>query len=150
MRAYSHLSEQERDLIAAHRAAGRSLGAIARQLGRAKTTISRELRRNALPSGGYSPLHAAGAYIWRRRRAALIEKDVRLQTFVVDRLAEGWSPEQIAGWLKSGAERGLRAIGCQTIYASSTARVKRPLSSGDISRAGANVVVRCAAARPAI
>jgi hypothetical protein len=31
------------------------------------------------------PLHAAGAYIWRRRRAAVIEKDVRLQTFVVDR-----------------------------------------------------------------
>jgi IS30 family transposase len=117
MRAYSHLSEQERDQIAAERAAGRSLGAIARQLGRAKATISREVRRNALPSGRYSPLHAAGAYIWRRRRAALIEKDVRLQTFVVDRLAEGWSPEQIAGWLKSGAERGLRAIGCETIYA---------------------------------
>jgi transposase, IS30 family len=49
--------------------------------------------------------------------AALIEKDVRLQTFVVDRLAEGWSPEQIAGWLKSAVERGLRAIGCETIYA---------------------------------
>ncbi|GLI95369.1 helix-turn-helix domain-containing protein [Methylocystis echinoides] len=80
MRAYSHLSEEERGQIAAQRAAGRSLGAIARQLGRAKTTISRELRRNALPSGGCSPLHAAGAYIWRRRRAALIEKDARLQT----------------------------------------------------------------------
>jgi hypothetical protein len=37
-------------------------GAIARALGRAKTTISRELQRNALPSGGYSPLHAAGAH----------------------------------------------------------------------------------------
>ena len=31
-------------------------------LGRAKATISRELQRNALPLGGYSPLHAAGAY----------------------------------------------------------------------------------------
>jgi len=117
MRAYSHLSDRERDEIAILRAADRSLGAIARQLGRAKTTISRELQRNALPSGGYSPMHAAGAYIWRRRRAALLEKDARLQTFVVDRLAEGWSPEQIAGWLKNGAERGLRKIGCETIYA---------------------------------
>lgn len=117
MRAYSHLSDRERDEIAILRAAGRSLGAIARQLGRSKTTISRELQRNALPSGGYSPMHAAGAYIWRRRRAALLEKDARLQTFVVDRLAEGWSPEQIAGWLKNGAERGLRKIGCETIYA---------------------------------
>jgi IS30 family transposase len=117
MCAYSHLSEEERDQIAVLRAAGRSLGAIARHLGRAKSTISRELERNALPSGGYSPLHAAGAYIWRRRRAAILEKDADLQTFVVDRLAEGWSPEQIAGWLRRGAERGLRTIGCETIYA---------------------------------
>jgi IS30 family transposase len=86
-------------------------------LGRAKTTISRELNRNALPSGGYSPLHAAGAYLWRRRRDAVLETNKTLQTFVVDRLAEGWSPEQIAGWLGSGIERGLRTIGCETIYA---------------------------------
>ena len=117
MPAYSHLSDDERDQIAVLRAAGRSLGAIARHLGRAKITVSRELARNALASGGYSPLHAAGAYIWRRRRAAILEKDRNLQTFVIDRLAEGWSPEQIAGWLKSGAERDLRSIGCETIYA---------------------------------
>ena len=33
-----------------------------------------------------------------------------------DRLAEGWTPEQISGWLKSGNEPRLRAIGCETIY----------------------------------
>jgi hypothetical protein len=33
------------------------------------------------------------------------------------RLAEGWTPEQISGWLKSGNEPRLRAIGCETIYA---------------------------------
>jgi IS30 family transposase len=70
MRFYSHLSEDERDQIGVLRAAGRSTGWIARVLGRAKATISRELRRNALPSGGYSPLHAAGAYMSRRRREA--------------------------------------------------------------------------------
>ena len=64
----SHLSDGERDQIAILRAAGRSMAAIARTLGRAKTTITRELQRNALPSGGYSPLHAAGAYQLRRRR----------------------------------------------------------------------------------
>src|SRR5271157_3068625 len=52
MRPYSHLSEDERDQIGVLRAAGRSIGAIARALCRAKTTISRELQRNALPSGG--------------------------------------------------------------------------------------------------
>ena len=117
MRFYSHLSDDERDQIAILRAAGRSMGAIARALGRAKTTISRELQRNALPSGGYSPLHAAGAYQLRRRREAILEREAALRLFVRDRLAEGWTPEQISGWLKSGNEPRLRAIGCETIYA---------------------------------
>ena len=53
----------------------------------------------------------------RRRREALIERDRALRTFVVDRLAEGWTPEQICGWLKGGNERRLRAVSCETIYA---------------------------------
>ena len=117
MRSYSHLSEDERDQIGVLRAAGRSIGAIARALCRAKTTVSRELQRNALPSGGYSPLHAAGAYQLRRRREAILEREAALRLFVGDRLAEGWTPEQISGWLKSGNEPRLRAIGCETIYA---------------------------------
>ena len=68
MPAYSHLLDEERDQIAVMRAAARSIWAIARALQRAKSTVSRELRRNALPSGRYSPLHAAGAYQLRRRR----------------------------------------------------------------------------------
>ena len=117
MPAYSHLADEERDQIAVMKAAGHSLGAIARALRRSKSTISRELRRNALPSGRYSPLHAAGAYLLRRRREAVLEKDQRLRTFVCDRLAEGWTPEQIAGWLKAGHERGLRTLGFEAIYA---------------------------------
>ena len=117
LRTYSHLSDDEREQIGMLTAAGQSIGAIARALGRAKTTITRELSRNRLPSGRYSPLHAAGAYQLRRRREALIEKDKALQIFVRDRLAEGWSPEQISGWLKKGNERHLRPIGCETIYA---------------------------------
>jgi hypothetical protein len=31
---------------------------------------------------------------------SLIERDRALRTFVVDRFAEGWSPEQISGWLR--------------------------------------------------
>ena len=92
-------------------------GGHSRALGRAKATISRELQRNALPLGGYSPLHAAGAYQLRRRREAILEREAALRLFVGDRLAEGWTPEQISGWLKSGNEPRLRAIGCETIYA---------------------------------
>src|SRR6202035_2839541 len=96
--------------IAVMRAAGRSICAIARALQRAKSTVPRELRRNGLSSRRYSPLHAAGAHQLRRRREAIIEKDQKLRTFVCDRLAEGWTPEQIAGWLKAGNERRLRAL----------------------------------------
>jgi IS30 family transposase len=117
MRSYSHLSEEERDHIGVLRAAGRSIGAIAKVFGRPKCTISRELFRNSLASGRYSPLHAAGAYIQRRRRGAALERDERLRGFDRDRLAEGWSPEQISGWLKQGNERRLRPIACETIYA---------------------------------
>src|SRR5262249_14034634 len=99
------------------RTLGHSIGTIAQAIGRPKSTISRELSRNKLPSGRYSPLHAAGAYQLRRRREALIERDRALRTFVVDRLAEGWTPEQISGWLKEETEHRLPAVGCERIYA---------------------------------
>ncbi len=74
MRGYSHLSDDEREQIGLLMVLGHSIGAIARAIRRPKSTISRELSRNRLPSGRYSPLHAAGAYQLRRRREALIEK----------------------------------------------------------------------------
>jgi len=70
MLCYSHLSDDERELIGLAKALGHSIGAIAQAIGRPKSTISRELSRNKLPSGRYSPLHAAGAYQLRRRREA--------------------------------------------------------------------------------
>ena len=85
MRGYSHLSDDEREQIGLLKVLGHSIGAIARAIRRPKSTISRELSRNRLPSGRYSPLHAAGAYQLRRRRDALIEKDHALRSFVLDR-----------------------------------------------------------------
>jgi IS30 family transposase len=117
MSFYSHLSSEEREQIAILRAAGHGVHAIAKALGRHPATISRELKRNRLPSGGYSPRFADGAYIERRQRSAVLEEDEKRRQFVVDRLSEGWSPEQISGWLKSGAEPGLAAIATETIYA---------------------------------
>ena len=92
MRCYSHLLDDEREQIGLAKALGHSIGAIAQAIGRPKSTVWRELCRNRLPSGRYSPLHAAGAYQLRRRREARIERDRALRTFVVDRLAEGWTP----------------------------------------------------------
>jgi IS30 family transposase len=113
----THLRLEERERLAASKAEGLSLRAIARRLGRAASTISRELRRNALPRGGYLPVHAEGCYRERRQRPAILERDAKLGRFVRERLLEGWTPEQIAGWLKRGEERGLRPVSLETIYA---------------------------------
>jgi len=113
----THLTLQERERLAALKVEGLSLRAIAARLGRAASTISRELRRNALPKGGYLPAHAEGSYLERRQRLAVLEHDERLGRFVRERLLEGWTPEQIAGWLRRGEERGLRPVSLETIYA---------------------------------
>jgi IS30 family transposase len=116
MSGYSHLTADERDRIAELKADGASLRAIARVIGRAVSTISRELGRNALDSGAYRPHVADGAYMLRRQRAAVLETDTKLAAYVTDRLAEGWTPEQIAGRLRLGIEPGLRAVCAETIY----------------------------------
>ena len=113
----THLTLEERERLAGLRAEGLSLRAIAARLGRAASTVSRELRRNALPRGGYLPVHAEGCYLERRQRPAVLERDARLGRFVRERLLEGWTPEQIAGWLRRGEERGLRSVSLETIYA---------------------------------
>src|SRR5690348_1318676 len=95
----THLELEGRERRAALKAEGLSLRAIARALGRAASTVSRELRRNAPPKGGYLPVYAEGCYLGRRQRQAILERDARLGRFVRERLLEGWTPEQIAGWL---------------------------------------------------
>jgi len=117
MGCYRHLTRDDREEIAALRAAGHSMRAVAAAVGKAPSSISRELKRNAPDSGRYAAHVADGAYMARRQRLALLERDKRLAGFVRDRLTEGWSPQQISGWLQSGAELGLRAIAMETIYA---------------------------------
>ena len=117
METYRHLSCEDRDQIAVLLVAGHNNTSIARILGRSPSTISRELKRNSLQNGRYSAQIADGAYMHRRQRNAVIERDERLALFVRDRLAEGWSPQQISGWLRSGVEAGLRTVAMETIYA---------------------------------
>jgi hypothetical protein len=103
-------------LAAAFNGLGRSW-IDARSLMVSREALARRGRRRLWRRVRYSPLHAAGAYQLRRRREAILEREAALRLFVRDRLAEGWTPEQISGWLKSGNEPRLRAIGCETIYA---------------------------------
>lgn len=117
MSGYNHLDRPERDRIAELKARGLGVTAIAKAIGRHKSTVSRELRRNAHADGTYRPVFAEGSYLFRRQREAVLETDTDLRGFVIDRMAEGWTPEQIAGWLRRGIERGLRALSAETIYA---------------------------------
>lgn len=63
-----YLSQDERFQIADLHRAGDSIQCIAAQLGRAASTISRELRRNADPSGNYQPFQAHRQAVARRAR----------------------------------------------------------------------------------
>src|SRR5918998_112008 len=146
----THLTLDERERLAALKAEGLGLRAIAAGLGRAASTISRELRRNALPRGGYLPVHAEGCYLERRQRPAILEHDAELGRFVRERLLEGWTPEQIAGWLKRGEERQLRPISAETIYAF----IHRPGQKGEklwrlLPRGRASAAARAGQTRPA-
>ncbi len=126
MKAYNHLSFEEREVIARLRADGLSQDKIAQALGRSRSTIWRELRRNANKSGSYHPTSADGRYLARRQRLSLLERVGELAAYVVDRLNENWTPEQIAGWLKSGAEKTLRYISHESIYAWIYSSARRP------------------------
>jgi IS30 family transposase len=110
MSSYHQLSLEERCAIAQLRAAGQSLRQIAAALGRQPSTIAREIKRNSGAQVGYRPFYAQQLTQARRWTGARLERDADLRTSVLDRLARGWSPEQIAGRLAH--ETGERVIRC--------------------------------------
>src|SRR5512134_1066952 len=103
-RRYGHLSHEDRGVIFAERRRGASLREIGGLLGRAASTISRELGRGEGEDGSYSPKAARAVYEVRRgrcRRPRKLIEGSRLHGWVRDRLVHfRWSPEQIAGRLK--------------------------------------------------
>jgi len=99
---YRHLTEGERYQIEALSKAKKSPTYIAQQLGRSKSTITRELTRNS----GRRIYRAAEAQ--QRYRQRLIEKGRERQCWhlvfdevAVPLLKEGWSPEQIGGFFSN-------------------------------------------------
>jgi transposase, IS30 family len=96
-----YLSQDERIEIADLRQAGLSIRQIADRLGRAPSTISRELRRNAA-AGGYRPFEAHRRATARRARhhpRRLLASPELLQA-VGELLAQRWSPQQISRHLR--------------------------------------------------
>nr|WP_214652277.1 hypothetical protein [Novosphingobium jiangmenense] len=78
--------------------------AFAATLDRQPSTIARELKRNTGNRVGYQPAYAQAQSSARRWSGSRLERDDDLRNAVLDRLAAGWSPEQIAGWLDREAD----------------------------------------------
>ena len=118
-RSYRHLSAEERETLSLGLARGHSLRAMATVLGRAPCPVSRELARNAV-RGPYRActahtLASARARQPRRSRKLL---DPWLWQYVRTHLAEGCSPEQIAGRLHRAYPDDMgKQLSAETIYA---------------------------------
>jgi transposase, IS30 family len=118
---YDQLCEPERKMIAHLYREGCSYRHIASTLKRAPSTISREIRRNSQPSrfwpaGRYEAKRAAELTSRRRRRGRghKLARQPALREHVRERLAMGWSPEQIAGRL--ARQHGRTIISHESIY----------------------------------
>jgi transposase, IS30 family len=98
MKSYIRLSQAEREQIFLLLHDGVSLREIGKHLGRNHTTISRELKQTTGPE--YSPVKAHTQAISQRHKTDKHKlDDPLLQTYIIHRLGEHWSPEQIAGRL---------------------------------------------------
>ncbi len=93
-----YLSEDERIVIADLHGDGLTSRAIAEQVRRSPSTVSRELARNTGPDGRYRPSQAQRLAAKRRRRprARRLEADPVLRGFVQECMDVRWSPEQIS------------------------------------------------------
>lgn len=111
---HAQITLEERYAINVMRKHRYSIRAIARELGRAPSTISRELWRNLRPSGRYVPA-IAHSYATARRRRSRRNARITTETWtVVDRyLRMDWSPEQVSGFLKA---EGILRISHEAIY----------------------------------
>ena len=100
-RAARALSVSERHVISRGLTAGRSIRAIAGILGRAPSTISREIARHTGPAGYEAAV--ADSRAWdnaKRPKQCLLALNAKLRWYVARKLEKHWSPTQIANRLK--------------------------------------------------
>ena len=95
---YHHLTQDERCQIYGLKKSGLSHRAIGRELGRHHTAIGREIKRNS-GARGYRYKQAHDKATDRRRLASSVARKMTDEMWrqVEEKLAAGWSPDQIAG-----------------------------------------------------
>ena len=115
---YTHMSIEERETLSLGLAQGHSLRTMARVLGRAPSTVSRESTRNARghPYRACTAQHLAAARARQPRRPRKL-LDPWLWQYVRTHLGQGCSPEQIAGRLRRAYPDEMRKhLSAETIY----------------------------------
>lgn len=103
MTSYKQLTSEERYIISHLRKQGLNQSEIARQLGRHRSTLSRELARNScwVTDGAYRPSKAQRRTQARRRRSRRNQHYTQADFHIVRQLLRRqWSPEQITGYLR--------------------------------------------------
>lgn len=113
-----HITNDQRNEIAALKRAGHKQKDIARVLHKDPSTISRELKRNKSDSGRYlargAKLKTKKRRIRANERFKKVERNANLRRYIVRKLKKYLSPEQIAGqWNRRHQNR---RIGKDTIY----------------------------------
>jgi len=111
---YKHLTLEDRCAIARLHEGGQSIRKVAATVDCSPSTVSRELKRNSGHQVGYKPAYADEQAWARRWRGSKMVRQPSLQKLVLDRLAMGWSPEQIAGRLAQ--EKNSMRISHESIY----------------------------------
>lgn len=112
---YQHLSESQRYEIKAYLNCNMSQKYIAEQLGVSQSCISRELKRNKLKKGGYSPKKAQEFTDDRKERFCSNRRFTKaVKEFVDQKLTQDqWSPEQIVGYCK---KHKINTVSVERIY----------------------------------
>jgi IS30 family transposase len=114
------LSLAEREEISRGLASHQSCRSLAKALGRAPSTVSREIERNGGADRYRASLADESAYSRARRpKRCKLALNARLRQTVGNKLKEYWSPQQIAGWLKQmHPEDESKRVSHETIYRS--------------------------------
>lgn len=100
---YGRITNNEREEISRSLAIGKTTSEIATELGRHRTTVFREIKRNCGKSGyrAFSASRRAQASAGSRRRGKTrLEKNERLRKYVLQGLSLQWSPRAISERLK--------------------------------------------------
>ncbi|MCW7552777.1 IS30 family transposase [Endozoicomonas gorgoniicola] len=111
--AYTHLSLEERNYIEIQRKEGVSMNKIAKALGRAQSTLFRELGRNTGQRGYRHKQAQRSAQERHQEKAKSVKLTDDIKRRISDEIKEDWSPEQVAGRLE---QQGLIKLHHETIY----------------------------------